>query len=45
LLDGERRYDIGNFKTFCEAFAAVCMLDAELAPSVRKVLENAGEIL
>ena len=39
LLDGERRYDIGNFKTFCEAFTAMCMLDADLAPSVRKALE------
>ena len=38
LLVGERRYDIGNFKTFCEAFAAICMLDAELAPAVRKAL-------
>ena len=36
LLANERRYDIGNFQTFCEAFTAVCMLDAELAPLVVK---------
>ncbi len=34
VLHGERRYDIGNFKTYCEAFAAVCMLDAELSQSI-----------
>lgn len=40
LLTGERRYDIGNFQTFCEAFTAVCMLDAELAPLVRKAAQR-----
>ena len=40
LLGGERRYDIGNFKTFCEAFTAMCMLDGELAPLVRKAAEG-----
>jgi len=39
LLAGEKRYDIGNFKTFCEAFTAICMLDAELAPSVRQAAQ------
>ena len=42
LLDGERRYDIGNFKTFCEAFTAICMLDAELAPLVREAARGEG---
>ena len=40
LLAGEKRYDIGNFKSFCEAFTAMCMLDAELAPSVLKALRR-----
>ena len=40
LLAGERRYDIGNFKTFCEAFAAICMLDAELAESVLRATQR-----
>lgn len=40
LAADERRYDIGNFRTFCEAFVAMCMLDPELAPSVRKAVED-----
>lgn len=40
LLGGERRYDIGNFKTFCEAFTAMSLLDPELAPSVRRAIEE-----
>jgi len=40
LTTGERRYDIGDFKVFCEAFTAMCMLDPELAPSVRKAVEE-----
>lgn len=44
LLDRERRYDIGNFRTFAEAFAAMCMLDDELAPMIRRVADNADGI-
>jgi UTP--glucose-1-phosphate uridylyltransferase len=40
LFEGERRYDIGNFATFCEAFVAMCMLDKELAPLVCRVVDR-----
>ena len=32
----EKRYDIGSFKTYCEAFVAMCMLDPTLASVLRK---------
>lgn len=40
ILDGENRFDIGNFRVFCEAFTTVCMQDEELAPSVVKAARN-----
>lgn len=43
LVGNERRYDIGNFATFCEAFAAMCMLDEELAPLIHRVIDCYGD--
>lgn len=40
LAADERRYDMGDARTYCEAFTAMCMLDPELAPSVRKAVEE-----
>jgi UTP--glucose-1-phosphate uridylyltransferase len=40
VTTGEKRYDIGSLETFCEAFAAVCMLDAELAQSMLSALQG-----
>jgi len=42
LLDGERRYDIGNFKTYSEAFTTICLQDPELAPFVLRAVGAAG---
>lgn len=39
LDEGENRYDIGSISTYCEAFTAMCMLDSEIAPIVRAVVE------
>lgn len=39
LTAGERRYDIGNIKTLCEAFVALSLLDPELAPSVQRAIQ------
>lgn len=36
LREGENRYDIGSFQAYSEAFAALCMLDEDLATSVLK---------
>lgn len=40
VLEGESRFDIGNFKIFCEAFTTVCMQDEELSPSVVKAVNS-----
>lgn len=32
----EKRYDIGSFRTYCEAFVAMCMLDPLLASVLRE---------
>lgn len=40
LTSGERRYDIGNIKTFCEAFVALSLLDPELALSVQRAIRE-----
>lgn len=40
LQSGENRYDIGNIKTYCEAFAAVCMFDNDVAPLVSDVVQD-----
>ncbi|HEY3299062.1 MAG TPA: sugar phosphate nucleotidyltransferase [Armatimonadota bacterium] len=40
VVEGERRYDIGNIVTYCEAFTAMCMLDTELSSSIRKAAGN-----
>lgn len=40
LRESERRYDIGNFSTFCEAFTAMCLADDELAPWVIRAVES-----
>ena len=40
LDEGENRYDIGSIATYCEAFTAMCMLDPEIAPIVRGVVEG-----
>lgn len=40
LLDDETRYDIGSFETYCEAFAAVCLLDPDLAPAISKAFNR-----
>ena len=42
LMAGENRFDIGNFKIFCEAFTTMCLLDDELAPSVMKAVKSGG---
>jgi UTP--glucose-1-phosphate uridylyltransferase len=38
LVDGENRYDIGNFAVYSEAFTAFCMQDEELAHSVMRAV-------
>ena len=40
VIEGERRYDMGDFKTFCEAFVAMCLIDPELAPYVERAFER-----
>lgn len=40
LEDGENRYDIGSISTYCQAFTAMCMLDSQLSPVVRRVVEG-----
>jgi len=40
LDDGENRYDIGSISTYCEAFTAMCMLDPQISPIVRRVVEE-----
>lgn len=40
LVAGEHRHDIGNIKTLCEAFVAMCLLDPELAPSVERAFKG-----
>ncbi len=40
VIAGEHRYDIGNIKTLCEAFVAMCLLDPELAPSVERACKG-----
>jgi UTP--glucose-1-phosphate uridylyltransferase len=39
LAPSERRFDIGSISSYCEAFAAVCTFDADLAASVRRGIE------
>ena len=36
----ERRYDIGSHKSYCEAFVAMCLLDANLALAVKAVMSD-----
>ena len=43
LLPDERRYDIGDPKVYCEAFAAACMLDPELAQSMSRAVKGMAE--
>ncbi len=40
LEQGERRYDIGNVATYCEAFAAMCMLHSETSAAVEKAVRD-----
>ena len=38
MRPSERRFDIGSFKSYCEAFASVCSFDHELVMSLQKGL-------
>jgi len=40
LFEGERRYDIGNIQTYCEAFAAACLRDPELSDCIAKAVSD-----
>ncbi|MHB1456450.1 MAG: sugar phosphate nucleotidyltransferase [Armatimonadota bacterium] len=45
VSDGEFRYDIGNFEVYCEAFAAICLRDKCLSPSIIRAFNAAPETL
>jgi UTP--glucose-1-phosphate uridylyltransferase len=38
LAAGERRYDIGNFEAYFEAFVAFALADPKLGPALRRHL-------
>jgi UTP--glucose-1-phosphate uridylyltransferase len=40
VIEGEHRYDMGNSRTYCEAFVAMCLIDPELAPYVERAFER-----
>lgn len=40
LEDGECRYDIGSVASYCEAFAAMCMLNPETTVAIERAVEH-----